>query len=233
MVDPDKADNAHIARLSDNPFFGAVDLLLVGGSLVTDGSMNTCLKTIKAHTNKPLIIFPGSPNQIDSQADAILLLSLISGRNPDLLIGRHVEAAFKLKESGLEILPTSYILLDGGKTTTVSYISGTVPIPQDKVDIACATALAGEQTGNAITYLDCGSGALFSAQTELISKVYEHTTNPIIVGGGIATGKQAFDIWEAGATVVVVGNKLESQPDFLEELVAAKTKVTQIATQPE
>lgn len=220
-------------QLTQNPYFSAVDVILVGGSLVTDGCMERCVDFLKQQTTKPLVIFPGSPNQIYKGADAILLLSLISGRNPDLLIGRHIEAAFKLQASGLEILPTSYILLDGGKTTTVSYISGTVPIPQDKVDIACATALAGEQTGNALTYLDCGSGALFSAHPELIASVAEHTSNPIVVGGGITTGKQAYEILEAGATMVVVGNKLEDHPDFLEELVAAKTKAIQTAAQPE
>ncbi|MEY2924537.1 MAG: hypothetical protein RLZZ337_1085 [Bacteroidota bacterium] len=222
LVDPDKANEAQLDSLISQPSFKEIDFLFVGGSLVTDGHMRSCLKQLKLRTNKPLVIFPGSPNQIDNTADAILLLSLISGRNPDLLIGRHVESAYKLKRSELEIFSTGYILIDGGRTTTVSYISGTVPIPQDKPGIAASTALAGTMLGNEFIYLDCGSGALQYADPKLVSAVKKEIDAPLIVGGGIRTKQAAKEIFESGADVVVVGNKLEENPTFLEELVAVK-----------
>ena len=224
LIDPDKSADHRLDTLVFHPNFDQVDFLFVGGSLVTDGSMKTCLAELKKRTNKPLIIFPGSPNQIDDQADAILLLSLISGRNSDLLIGRHVESAHKLKRSGLEILATGYILIDGGRTTTVSYISGTAPIPQDKPSIAAATALAGSQLGKKLIYLDCGSGAHHHTSPQLIAAVKNEVDTPVIVGGGIKTREDAETVFTAGADVVVVGNKLEDNPEFLTELVKAKAR---------
>ena len=222
LVDPDKSSDSQLDALTNNPYFENVDFIFVGGSLVTDGSMKTCLSQLKKRTQKPLVIFPGSPNQIDNQADAILLLSLISGRNPDLLIGRHVESAFKLKKSDLEIISTGYILLDGGRTTTVSYISGTIPIPQDKIEIAASTALAGNLLGNNLIYLDCGSGALNFASPKLISAVKSEISVPLVVGGGIKSKEDALSVFRAGADVVVVGNKLEENPTILEELIEGK-----------
>jgi phosphoglycerol geranylgeranyltransferase len=221
-VDPDRSEDSQLDALVFHPSFSQVDFLFVGGSLVTEGNMGSCLAGLKKRTNKPLIIFPGSPNQIDEKADAILLLSLISGRNADLLIGRHVESAHKLKRSGLEILSTGYILVDGGRTTTVSYISGTTPIPQDKPGIAAATALAGCQLGLKLIYLDCGSGADQYASPKLIAAVKNEVHVPIIVGGGIKTREDAEAVFAAGADVVVVGNLLEENPEFLTELVLAK-----------
>ncbi|MGB1037157.1 MAG: geranylgeranylglyceryl/heptaprenylglyceryl phosphate synthase [Bacteroidia bacterium] len=222
LIDPDKADDHQLDSLISNPHFDHVDFLFVGGSLVTDGSMKSCLKRIKSKTEKPTIIFPGSPNQIDDQADAILLLSLISGRNADLLIGRHVESSHKLKKSGLEILSTGYILIDGGRTTTVSYISGTTPIPQDKPGIAAATALAGEQLGLRLIYLDCGSGAEMHASHAVVNAVKKEVSVPVIVGGGIKTVADAQNVFDSGADIIVVGNKLEENPAFLGELIEAK-----------
>ena len=151
------------------------------------------------------------------------MLSLISGRNADLLIGRHVESAHKLKRSGLEILSTGYILVDGGRTTTVSYISGTTPIPQDKPGIAAATALADCQLGLKLIYLDCGSGADQYASPKLIAAVKNEVHVPIIVGGGIKTREDAEAVFAAGADVVVVGNMLEENPEFLTQLILAKS----------
>lgn len=231
LVDPDKASVQHLLSLINHASFNEVDLIFVGGSLVTEGDMDNCLSMLKEYTAKPIIIFPGSPNQINAKADAIFLLSLISGRNPDLLIGRHVESAFALKQSELEIIPTGYVLIDGGKATTVSYISGTTPIPQDKPEIAAATAIAGQQTGNTVIYLDCGSGALYPAHPNLIKKVKSQLDVPLIVGGGIINQKQALEAFTAGADVVVVGNKLEEDPNFLDELVQAKKQATLVPTQ--
>lgn len=198
-------------------------MIFVGGSLVTNGNMSSCISSIKLKTNKPLVIFPGSLNQIDEQADAILLLSLVSGRNSELLTGKHVEASYTLKHSGLEIISTAYILIDGGRTTTVSYISGTAPIPQDKPGIAAATALASSQLGMQLTYLDCGSGANQHVAPTLIQAVKNEINGPLVVGGGIKTAKDATAVWNAGADLIVVGNKLEQDIGFLQELVAAKT----------
>ncbi len=222
LIDPDKSTEDQLNKLIFHPKFSEIDFLFVGGSLLTDGSMKFCIAELKKRTNKPIVIFPGSPNQIDKRADAILLLSLVSGRNADLLIGRHVESAHKLKRSGLEILPTSYILIDGGRTTTVSYISGTTPIPNDKPTIAAATALAGSQLGHQLTYLDCGSGAKNHASLPLIEAVKKEVSTPLIVGGGITTKEQVEAVFGAGADVVVVGNRLEENPEFLSDLVAAK-----------
>lgn len=222
LIDPDKANENQLDLLVSQPGFQEIDFLFVGGSLVTDGNMRSCLKNLKLRTKKPLIIFPGSPNQIDNTADAILLLSLISGRNPDLLIGRHVESAFKLKRSELEIFSTGYILIDGGRTTTVSYISSTTPIPQDKPGIAAATALAGVMLGNQFIYLDCGSGALQYANAQLVATVKNEINVPLIIGGGIRTKQAAKEIYAAGADIIVVGNKLEENPEFLSDLIEAK-----------
>ncbi len=226
LIDPDKASDNQLNALVNHPEFEKIDFLFVGGSLVTDGSMKSCIRALKNKTNKPLVIFPGSPNQIDEHADAILLLSLISGRNPDLLIGRHVESAYKLKASELEIISTGYILIDGGRTTTVSYISGTTPIPQDKPGIAAATALAGYQLGNKLIYLDCGSGANQHASPQIIKAVKDEINVPLIVGGGIKSKEEALAVFKAGADIVVVGNKLEQDPTFLSELVEAKEQFT-------
>lgn len=222
LIDPDKCSYSSLKKIVDNSSFQGVDFLLIGGSLLSDGQMSTCLSIIKELTDKKCIIFPGSPSQIDSQADAILLLSLISGRNPDLLIGKHVESAFRLKRSGLEVIPTGYILIDGGRTTTVSYISNTVPIPQDKAGIAASTAIAGELLGQRIIYLDCGSGAKKPASGAIISGVKAEINVPLIVGGGIKTREDINQVFSAGADVIVVGNKIEKEPAFLEELVLAK-----------
>ncbi|MDB4106978.1 geranylgeranylglyceryl/heptaprenylglyceryl phosphate synthase [Bacteroidia bacterium] len=222
LIDPDKASENQLDSLVFNPGFDKVDFLFVGGSLVTDGNMRNCLLNLKKRTNKPLIIFPGSPNQIDDTADSILLLSLVSGRNPDLLIGRQVESAHKLKQSNLEIMATGYILIDGGRATTVSYISGTTPIPRDKPGIAAATALASEQLGQKLIYLDCGSGAQEHAPANQIGAVRREVNLPLIVGGGIKTKEAAEAVFNAGADVVVVGNKLEENPLFLSELVDSK-----------
>lgn len=225
LIDPDSSEDSQLDALVFHPHFNQVDFLFVGGSLVTDGNMSSCLARLKKRTDKPIIIFPGSPNQIDETADAILLLSLISGRNPDLLIGRHVESAHKLKQSGLEILSTGYILLDGGRTTTVSYISGTTPIPQDKPGIAAATALAGCQLGMQLIYLDCGSGADQYASPKLIAAVKNEINVPVIVGGGIKTRADLEAVFAAGADVIVVGTVVEKNPEFLTELVLAKNSI--------
>ena len=222
LIDPDKAQAESMDLLIGQDSFRGVDLLLVGGSLVEEGHMKKCLKYLRSQTDKPVVIFPGSPNQIDDQADAILLLSLISGRNPDLLIGKHVESAFRLQHSGLEIIPTSYILIDGGRSTAVAYISNTQPIPQDKMDIAVSTSLAGKMLGHKLTYLDCGSGARYPVSPALTERIKAETQLPLVVGGGIRSAAQAERLYRSGVDLIVVGNKLEEDPGSLNALVALK-----------
>lgn len=218
LIDPDKADLAHLKRLLSTSNLAKIDLLFVGGSVLTSGNTQQTISDIKSICDKPCVLFPGSPDQICNDADAILLLALVSGRNPELLIGKHVESALRLQQSNLEILSTAYMLIDGGSQTTVSYISGTSPIPNDKPGLAAMTALAGEQLGKHVIYMDSGSGAKNAIPAEMISAVRRHTQIPIIVGGGIRTPEGIRAAWNAGASVVVVGNMLETHPEFLNEL---------------
>lgn len=217
LIDPDKADNVFLNQISTFSNEGIIDLIFVGGSLITSPAFSYVIHTLKSTVNVPVIIFPGSNLHIDDKADALLLLSLVSGRNPDLLIGQHVIAAPRLKRSSLEIIPTAYMLVDGGKPTTVSYISGTLPIPHDKPEIAEATAIASELLGMKVFYLDTGSGALHHASAKMIHKVKNAVQGPVIVGGGINTFEKAEACWHAGADVVVIGSAIEQNVDILEE----------------
>jgi len=221
LIDPDRQSPEELASLVKLAESCGVGYFFVGGSLMTDLRFEQTIAFLKSTSSIPVIIFPGSNQQISSKADGILLLSLISGRNADLLIGQHVIAAPKLKASGVECLPTGYLLIDGGRPTTVSYISNTLPIPSDKPEIAAVTAMAGELLGLQVMYLDAGSGAENPASSELISEARKAVNTPIIVGGGIKTYKQAKAAKDAGATVVVIGNSLEEDPNRLLDISAA------------
>ena len=183
--------------------------------------LEDCVSTLKKQSNIPVILFPGSPAQVTPLADGILLLSLISGRNADLLIGQHVQAAATLKTSGLQILPTGYVLIDGGAPTTVSYISNTLPIPANKPEIAAVTALAGEQLGLKLIYLEAGSGAENPVPQEMIKAVSKQIDVPLIVGGGIRNGEAAYQACQAGADIIVIGTAFEQQPELLPEIASA------------
>ncbi len=221
LIDPDKGNTDTWTTLALLASANQVDLFLVGGSLMVHQQLGACINTLKQHSNIPVILFPGSPAQITPLADGILLLSLISGRNADLLIGQQVQAAAALKQSGLELLPTGYILIDGGAPTTVSYISNTLPIPTNKPEIAALTALAGEQLGLKLIYLEAGSGAKQPVSLETIAAVSGQITVPLIVGGGIRTGKAAYEACKAGADVVVIGTAFEEEPNLLPEMAGA------------
>ncbi|GAB4094176.1 geranylgeranylglyceryl/heptaprenylglyceryl phosphate synthase [Flaviaesturariibacter terrae] len=221
LIDPDKVNAALLAELLPRAEAAGVDFYFVGGSLVVTDGLDECVLQIKARTQKPVILFPGSPSQLSRHADALLYLSLISGRNPELLIGQHVLSAPFVRKSGLEIMPTGYCVIDGGAPTTVSYISNAAPIPHDKADIALCTALAGEMLGMKLIYLDAGSGARRPVTPEMISAVAQHIEVPLIVGGGIRTGEAAYAACQAGADVVVVGNAIEKDLALLEEIAAA------------
>ncbi len=218
LIDPDKVNSENFSKLLDLCVEYNVDYIFVGGSLIMDYVMAEVIAKVKEYTNIPVILFPGNSLYIDSQADAILLLSLISGRNPDFLIGQHVILAPILRKSGLEILSTGYMLIDSGQQTTVSYISTTTPIPYDKPGIAVCTAMAGEMLGLKLMYLDAGSGAINPVSQEMIAAVRKSVDTPIIVGGGINSIKKAKNALSAGADVIVVGNGIEENIDLLKQI---------------
>ena len=215
LIDPDKPSDAQILSIVEKAKAADVDFFFVGGSLLVTDSLDHCIKLIKANCDIPVLIFPGNSLQISKYCDGFLLLSLISGRNPEMLIGRHVIAAPYLKLYGNEIIPTGYMLIDSGKATSVSYMSDTTPIPHDKDDIAMCTALAGEMLGLKLIYLEAGSGALMPVSTSMISKVSQMIKIPLIVGGGIKTPEMAADAVKAGADVIVIGTAFEKEPKLL------------------
>jgi phosphoglycerol geranylgeranyltransferase len=216
LLDPDKCrEQKYMKEILSSIKSSAVDFIFAGGSLITEGHFGITLQQIREHSGLPVIIFPGNVSQIHPAADAILLLSLISGRNPDLLIGQHVHGAVTLKQSGLEILPTGYILVESEKMTTAVYISQSLPVPRFKPEIAACTALAGEQLGLRLIYIDGGSGASGPIPEEMIRKVKEMVSVPIIAGGGITSPEEAEALWNAGADVVVIGTAAEKNPAIL------------------
>jgi geranylgeranylglyceryl phosphate synthase family protein len=184
------------------------------------------LVNIRQRCDIPLVLFPGNSFQLSYRADAILFLSLISGRNPELLIGNHVIAAPYLKISPLEVMSCGYMLIDGGRATTVSYMSNTTPIPAEKSDIALCTAVAGEMLGLKLMFMDAGSGALQPVPLELIETVGSAIEVPLIVGGGIRDAQHAYEAARAGADLIVVGNAIEQSPDFIGEVAAAVHKAS-------
>lgn len=222
LIDPDKFDDVIFEKLNQKNAFQKADYIFVGGSLIQGVNLGETITQIKTVCEKPIIIFPGSNMHIDSNADGILLLSLISGRNSDFLIGQHIVAAPILKKSKLEILATGYMLIEGGKPTTASYMSNTTPIPHDKPEVAACTAMAGEMLGLKLIYADTGSGANKSVSNKMIYMLKKTVNLPIIIGGGVRTAHQAQEIWEAGADVLVVGNAIEENPDFIDELFEKK-----------
>ncbi|WP_162418284.1 geranylgeranylglyceryl/heptaprenylglyceryl phosphate synthase [Cyclobacterium roseum] len=221
LIDPEKMDR-HDYWLIQAEKYAAfpLDYFFVGGSLVNPEKLAICIKKLKQvnESGVPVVLFPGSAMQVSEEADAILFLSLISGRNPELLIGQHVLAAPALFRSGLEILPTGYMLVNGGRPTSVEYISQTIPIPRDKEDLAVATALAGKFLGLSLFYLDAGSGAHLPVPPEMIRAVRKSTGSPLIVGGGINSLSKAQNAWEAGADLVVIGNGAEKNPGLIAEV---------------
>jgi putative glycerol-1-phosphate prenyltransferase len=218
LIDPDKAATKGLEHTLNIANETGVDLIFVGGSLLSEHQIGKCITTIKGNTDADVVLFPGSPSQIHEAADALFFLSLISGRNADLLIGRHVEAAPFLRQSSLEVIPTGYMLVDGGTPTTASYISNSQPIPYNKPDIAACTAMAGELLGLRLIYMDCGSGAARPVSTEMITKVKRSVSIPLIVGGGIRTQEELSAEFNAGADIAVIGNAVEQNPELLYSL---------------
>ncbi len=216
LIDPDSLHSeAGLLELIKNCEEQKVDMLLVGGSLITNGFWDRCIELIKANTSIPVVLFPGNVMQTHKAADAILFLSMISGRNPDLLIGKHVLAAPLLKKSGIEVIPTGYMIVDGGNITSVMYMSNTTPLPSDKDNIASCTALAGEMLGLKVIYMDAGSGAKNPISASMIAEVKSQISGPLFIGGGIRTPEQALAACHAGADIVVVGNAIEKDPSLV------------------
>jgi putative glycerol-1-phosphate prenyltransferase len=218
LIDPDKFKSLDIIKHAED---SRVDCIMIGGSIISSGNFELCVATIKEKTKIPIVIFPGNYLQISNKADAILLLSLISGRNADFLIGSHVTAAPQLRASNLEIIPTGYMLIGDSRQTSASYMSNTNPIPSDKDDIAMSTAMAGEMLGLKLIYLDAGSGAKAPVKESMIKKVRENINVPIIVGGGIDNEAKAILACKMGADIIVVGNAAEKNIKVIKKISAA------------
>ncbi|HSQ43855.1 MAG TPA: geranylgeranylglyceryl/heptaprenylglyceryl phosphate synthase [Ginsengibacter sp.] len=221
LIDPDKVNNEKMHQLIGLGIDAGIDYFLVGGSLVVSNYIDECIGLIKQYSSIPVILFPGSPNQVSKKADALLYLSLISGRNADLLIGQHVISAPVIKQSGLEIMSTGYMVIDGGAPTTVSYISNASPLPADKNEIAMCTAMAGEMLGMKLIYMDAGSGAKRAITESMIEKVSGCISVPLIIGGGITDPEKAYLNCKAGADVIVVGNAIEKDVNLIMEISSA------------
>ncbi|MBO4581221.1 MAG: geranylgeranylglyceryl/heptaprenylglyceryl phosphate synthase [Bacteroidales bacterium] len=220
LCDPDKTADQQLIYTAHVAQNAGADMVLIGGSHLQHNGLDHCIERIKSACSLPVVLFPGNCMQISPLADAILFLSLISGRNADLLIGQHVNVAYQLHQSNLEIIPTGYMLIDSGMPTSVSYISNTMPIPRDKTDIAVSTALAGQLLGMQAIYLEAGSGAALTVPLQCIKSVKEHTRLPLIIGGGINNGKIAKSIMLSGADMIVIGNAAEERPDCLYEIIS-------------
>ena len=218
LIDPDDVDKRGLIHVLNAGIENKVDYFFLGGSLVTTGAVVGVVEFIKSYTGIPCVLFPGNAIQVHPSADAILFISLISGRNPELLIGQHVVAAPVLKKSGMEVIPTGYLLIHSGKPTSASYMSNTQPIPNDKPSLAVSTALAGEMLGLQCIYMDAGSGAVDPVSPRMIKQVKNNIQSPLIVGGGLDTAYKAKSALDAGADLVVIGNGLQKNLDWLAEV---------------
>jgi phosphoglycerol geranylgeranyltransferase len=216
LIDPDETGPEDAARLMEQAREAGVSMVFVGGSLVTR-PVERLIAAVKEHAPVPVLLFPGSPGQLCDNADGLLLLSLISGRNPEFLIGNHVLAARFLKSSSLEIIPCGYMLIENGATSSAEYMSNTRPLPADKPELAVSTAIAGEMLGLKLIYLEGGSGAPRIIPPELISAVKSNISVPLIVGGGIKSATDLRQVFDAGADIAVVGNAAERDPEILRQ----------------
>tara|TARA_Y100001968_G_C19360803_1_gene719679 strand:+ start:507 stop:1244 length:738 start_codon:yes stop_codon:yes gene_type:complete len=221
LIDPDKEDDNSIINRVKNANNSGVDALFVGGSLMMDINYNSIVKKIKSLSNIPVILFPGGVGQLNKHFDAMLFMSLISGRNPRFLIEEQVLAAPIVDNMNIETISTGYILVNGGSNSSVEFMSSTKPIPMERVEITVAHALAGQYLGMKLIYLEAGSGAIHPVTTEVIKAVRDAIDLPIIVGGGIKTPEKARDAVEAGASIIVTGNILEEDDNCVQEFADA------------
>ncbi len=214
LLDPDKTSLDKLPEISSRIDTLNANFIFVGGSFVENQLTDLFVKTIKKHTNLPVILFPGDFSQLTNFADALLFLSLLSGRNPEYLIEQQIKSVPFLKNSSLEIIPTGYILIDGGTNSSVLKMSNTKPILQENIQLAIDTAVAGMYKGKQLIYLEAGSGAKVPVNSKLISAVKQHISIPLIVGGGIKTKEQLNNAYASGADLVVVGTAFENNPSF-------------------
>lgn len=216
LLDPDKIDLNAVPALIQKVTNAPVTHVFIGGSHVTNNIIDELILKIKSSCELPIVLFPGNPSQISIHADGILFLSLLSGRNPDFLIEHQVKAAPILKKTDLEIIPTSYLLIESGNETAVARVSKTTPISRIDVEAVCNTAMAGEMLGHQLIYLEAGSGAKQSVPLEMIREVAKNTSIPLLVGGGITSLLGIQNAYDAGADVVVIGTAFEKDPSFFE-----------------
>lgn len=219
LIDPENYTPELLAGLIREIKHCVVDFVMVGGSMVTE-SIDNVVHTLKQNLPQPVVLFPGNPSQVSRHADTLLFLSLISGRNPELLIGQHVQSAPYIRKLNLEVIPTGYILIDGGHPSAVQYMSQTQPIPAEKTDILQATAIAGQMLGLKALYLEAGSGALNPITSKAIKAVRQVVDIPLICGGGISSAAQLQQTLKAGADMVVLGNALEKDPKNLARILS-------------
>lgn len=224
LIDPDKFDPAHYNAVIDAAQQKQFDFFLVGGSL-TFAPVNTVVDFLHRNTPLPVFLFPGDLEQVYTGADGILFLSLISGRNSEYLIGKHVLIAKRLKDSGMQVIPTGYMLIGGQGKTSVEYITQTHSLPPDKPQLAIATAVAGELLGMRLIYLEAGSNASTPVPQQIIKAVKQNIDIPLMVGGGIRSGQQLMEIYNAGADIVVIGSALEQEPSKINGFVDIVHKV--------
>lgn len=222
LIDPEKSQNFdQLKDLLNKAVFAGVDFIFIGGSTVTRKEFEQTIKMVRSICSIPVVIFPGASHQISEEADAILYLSLLSGRNPDYLIGHHVQSAQELFDMDIEVIPTAYLLIDGGKHSSVAYVSQTTPIPRDQVTIVKHIGMAAKMQGKGLLYLDAGSGARYVVPESLVQEL-EIIDLPIIIGGGIRDVETIKKLHDAGTNVVVIGNRLEEDADFLLDIHAYK-----------
>lgn len=215
LIDPEKSDNGpKLLELIKKAEFASINYFFIGGSTVTKTEFDKTIEFIKLNTSIPLVAFPGSSHQVSEKADALLYLSLLSGRNPDFLIGHHVQSASEILKMDIEVISTGYILIDGGTRSTVAYVSQTTPIPRDQISIVRNTAIAGVLQGKKVLYFDAGSGAKFPVSSEIIAEI-KFLNVPIIVGGGIRTLNKMVELKKSGVNIIVIGNHIEENIDFL------------------
>lgn len=223
LIDPEKQTETTLLKTMESAGRSSADIILVGGSL-TSFPIDHMIRTLKNVSELPVVLFPGNLLQLSMHADAILLMSLISGRNAEFLIGNHVMASMYLKRTGLEIIPTGYILTGGSSVSSVEYMSNTRPIPHDKVDIIVSTALAGEQLGMKLIYLEAGSGSNGTIRPDVVENVKKEVNIPIMAGGGIKSPEDVRKLYRAGAKAVVVGTALEQDPSLIKDLAEVKNE---------
>jgi len=224
LVDPDKYDDDSLGVLMEHINQDPPDLLLVGGSILLN-PIDLTITSLKLGTHLPVFLFPGNVMQLSDRADGVMFLSLLSGRNAEFLIGNHVLAAPHLDRSGIEVIPTGYLLIENGRSTSVEYMSNTRPIPAGKTDVAVATAMAGEMLGMKTIYLEAGSGAEHTVGVNMIAAIRRKISLPLIVGGGISSVDKAGEIYKAGADMIVVGTVLEHQPELVKDFCALRNEL--------